>query len=85
MMETGINVDGSNLPFFKSMPLRAASTGNTFYWLGGCRFPGLVTVQLHRACVPRFNLSPAVWTKASNNRAAWEAKRKRFISQVLGR
>jgi hypothetical protein len=83
MMETGVNTAASNLPFFQCLRLQPGSTGNTFYWLGGCNFRGLEMTRLHGACVPaRFKLDPKVWTKASNSRSAWQAAVARWQNQV---
>ena len=85
MMETGLNTGGANLAFFQCMNLLPGSTGNTFYWLGGCSFRGLQMTTLHGACVPaQFRLDPAVWTRASNNRAAWQAEVARWRATVWG-
>ena len=81
--EVGINTAGGNLRFFQDLTVLPGSTGNTFYWLGGCDFRGLEMVELHGACVPeRFELEPAVWTHASNDRAAWEAEVARWKREV---
>jgi hypothetical protein len=83
MMETGINSSGSNLPFFQCMRVQPGSTGNTFFWLGGCDFRGYEMTKLHGACVPaRFKLDPAVWTHASNSRAAWDGHVARWKTEV---
>jgi hypothetical protein len=83
MMETGVNTAASNLVFFQCLRLLPGSTGNTFYWLGGCSFRGLEMTKLHGACVPaRFKLDPKVWTKASNSRSAWQAEVARWQKQV---
>jgi hypothetical protein len=88
--EIGFHTPERNLDFFLNGPLNnpgvkldPASTGNTFYWLGGCDFAGLTMVQLHGACVPaEFKLDPAVWTAASNSRTEWLDVRARWISEV---
>ena len=83
MMETGLNTGASNLPFFQCMHVQPGSTDNTFYWLGGCDFRGLEMTTLHGACVPKaFQLDPAVFTRASNDRAAWEAEVARWRAAV---
>ena len=83
MMETGINSSGSNQPFFQCMRVQPGSTGNTFFWLGGCDFRGYDMVKLHGACVPaRFKLNPAVFTHASNSRSAWNAHVARWKAEV---
>ncbi|MGH6896379.1 MAG: hypothetical protein ACREJ5_07515 [Geminicoccaceae bacterium] len=83
MIETGVNIGGSNLPFFQCINLLPGSTGNTFFWLGGCNFRGLEMTKLHGACVPaRFKLDPAVWSHASNDRAAWAAHVARWRAQI---
>jgi hypothetical protein len=86
MMETGINTAGANLPIFQCMRVLPGSTGNTFYWLGACNFRGLEMTSLHGACVPKqFQLDPAVWTHASNDRAAWEAEVARWQAEIWDR
>jgi hypothetical protein len=83
MMESGVNTAGSNLAFFQCLRLLPGSSGNTFFWLGGCNFRGLEMTQLHGACVPaQFKLNPAVFTRASNSRADWNAHVARWQAQV---
>ena len=82
-VEVGINTAPPNLRFFQDLTVLPGSTGNTFYWLGGCDFDGLEMTTLHGACVPaRFELDPAVWTRASNDRAAWETEVARWTREV---
>jgi hypothetical protein len=82
-VELGINTSGSNLRFFQCAQVDPASTGNTFYWLGGCDFRGLEMTTLHGACVPRkFELDPDVWTAASNDRDAWLAEVARWRTEI---
>ena len=83
--EVGFNTAGANLSFFQCMNILPGSTGNSFYWLGGCDFKGLKMVQLHGACVPEmFKLDPAIFTLASNSRPEWEARVAKWQSEVWG-
>ena len=82
-VELGINTAGANLRFFQCAHVDPASTGNTFYWLGGCTFRGLEMTTLHGACVPKqFALDPDIWTAASNDRDAWLAEVARWRATV---
>jgi hypothetical protein len=74
---------------FQCIRIQPGSTGNTFYWLGptpaNCSgvAAGLSFTRLHGACVPaQFKLNPAVFTAASNDRAAWLAAVARWQGQV---